>query len=58
MALPARGVRNCWDTRKKGLKIRIKRRPMDLGESQDRLPIEVGTKIDWRMIAASNPNSS
>jgi hypothetical protein len=56
MALPARGVRNCRDARKKRLKIRIERRQMDFGEPYDRLRIEISAKIDRRMIAANDPN--
>ena len=39
------------------MKVRVERRPVDFGEPEDRLRIEIDAQIDRRMIAAYDPNS-
>jgi hypothetical protein len=53
---PTHRVGNRWHTGQEGLKVRVERRPVDFGEPQDRLRIEIGAQIDRWMIAAYDPN--
>jgi hypothetical protein len=55
--LPTCRVRNCRDAREKRLEIRLQRRPVNFGEPEDRLQIEIDAQIDRRIIAAHDPNS-